>query len=369
MKKGHFVSAICLSLALPLAANAGDQTSYTEPATRQYIGADLSWLLLDKDRNSHRHGGGYDVFYGRQLSTHFWWESTVSFYKQPTDLPGDNDYYQYHLMTGLAYAFGERRGLTPYAIAQVGAILHEVLPTDDNDTNLGASAGLGLVTGSLFDNGLKVRLEGRYVFDSFDGDRATTSVNNGPFGDWRASLGIEFPLGRTRVIVHEKTVIKTQEVQVGTPFVDSDGDGVPDDRDQCPGTLAGAKVDAHGCLIPDQNVILKDILFELGSDKLTAASRNNLNGIAQSLAAQPDIYIEVAGNTDSTGNDDYNLKLSQQRAEAVRDYLVQQGIPQDHISAKGYGETNPIADNKTISGRAMNRRVELHITQKPQPGA
>lgn len=365
MRKETLTSALCLSLALPLTALAAVQTQSVEPTTRQYIGADFSWLLVDKDRDSQRHGGGYDLFYGRQISSHFWWESTVSFYNQPTDLPGDNNYYQYHLMSGLAYAFGDRRGLTPYLIAQLGAIHHEVLPTSDNATSFGANAGGGLVTGSLFDNGLRLRLDGRYVFDNFDGDHATASIGNGAFGDWRLSLGLEFPLGRTRLVVREKTVVKTREVQVNTPFVDTDKDSVPDTRDQCPGTLAGAKVDSQGCLIPDQNIVLKDILFELGSDKLTSASQRNLQTIAASLAAQPDIYIEVAGNTDSSGSADYNLGLSQKRAESVRSFLSQQGILADHITAKGYGETNPIANNKTASGRAMNRRVELHISKKP----
>lgn len=365
MGKGRLASVIVLSLSLPLSALASESASFVEPATRQYIGADLSWLLIDRDRKSQRHGGGYDVFYGRQLSSHFWWESTLSFYNQPTDLPGNNNYYQYHLMTGLAYAFGDRRGLTPYLIAQLGAIHHEVLPTTDNATSFGANAGLGLVTGSLFDNGLKLRLDGRYVYDNFDGDRATASNGNGGFGDWRLSLGVEFPLGRTRLVVREQTIVKTREVQVDAPFVDSDKDGVADDRDQCPGTLPGAKVDAHGCLIPDQNIILKDILFELGSDKLTPASQRNLQAIATSLSAQPEIQIEVAGNTDSTGSATYNLGLSQKRAESVRNFLIAQGIKADHISAKGYGETNPIASNNTASGRAMNRRVELHISKQP----
>lgn len=206
-------------------------------------------------------------------------------------------------------------------------------------------------------------MEGRYIYDTFNGARGVASNGNGDFGDWRISLGIEFPLGRTRTITKTNVIYKTKEVRVTTPVVDSDNDGVPDKRDQCPGTPQDAKVDAHGCLIANQSLVLHNILFELNSFKLTASSQGSLAKVASSLKQQEDLKIEVAGYTDSSGSASYNQQLSQQRAQSVRDYLVTQGVNADHLTVKGYGEKNPIADNSTLSGRAMNRRVELHLSK------
>ena len=74
--------------------------------------------------------------------------------------------------------------------------------------------------------------------------------------------------------------------------------------------------------------------------------------------------MEVAGHTDSVGNADYNEELSRQRAESVRQYLLDRGVAADRVSARGYGELDPIASNETESGRAMNRRVEFRVTEK-----
>lgn len=350
--------------------NSADSATVTFPSHRQYVGIDGSYLQLDDDRNLKDHAGGYGAFYGYQLSKHFWWETEGSFYKLPTDLTsGYQDFYQYHLMTGLSYAFGDRTGFTPYLIAQVGAIKHEVRPTSDNDTNFGANAGVGVVTGPLLDNGLKLRADARYVYDTFDGAHKVKSYGNGDFGDVRFSVGIEFPLGRTRVITKEKTVYQTKVVNVEKPFVDTDGDGVPDSRDQCPNTIPGAKVDSVGCMILNQTIILQNILFQFDKAKLTSASESNLSTVAKSLntlKAKNDVEIEIAGYTDSVGSNSYNLALSDRRAASVRSYLVAHGVSASMLTSHGYGEANPVASNSTDTGRAMNRRVELHVQQKDQ---
>ena len=85
-------------------------------------------------------------------------------------------------------------------------------------------------------------------------------------------------------------------------------------------------------------------------------------GVAASLRDYPEVNVEVGGHTDSSGASDFNKKLSQARADAVKDYLVRQGVNASQLSTRGYGEDNPIADNGTASGRAQNRRVELTRT-------
>jgi outer membrane protein OmpA-like peptidoglycan-associated protein len=164
----------------------------------------------------------------------------------------------------------------------------------------------------------------------------------------------------------------------GRPFcrpavavMDSDGDGVPDDRDECPDTPRGVRVDARGCPIYEEEQTLIDtgtlrldnIQFQLDSAVLLPESYPVLDRVGDVLSAWPQLEIEIGGHTDSSGEDAYNQQLSQRRAESVRAYLVQHftGIHADQITAVGYGESRPMAGNESSEGRARNRRVEFTV--------
>ena len=142
---------------------------------------------------------------------------------------------------------------------------------------------------------------------------------------------------------------------------DGDGDGVTDDRDRCPNTAAGTQVDAVGCaiLFEQPTLVLEGVTFATGRAELTDASKAILLTVAQSLVANPGIRVEVAGHTDNTGPRAVNERLSQARAEAVRDFLIRNGVAQGRLTAHGYGPNQPVASNATAAGRAQNRRVEL----------
>jgi OOP family OmpA-OmpF porin len=141
--------------------------------------------------------------------------------------------------------------------------------------------------------------------------------------------------------------------------VDSDGDGVPDDVDKCPGSPADKPVDADGCTIV--SVVLKNVQFELNSSELTAGSSESLNKVVDAMNEYDQLRIEIQAHTDNTGDAAYNLSLSEKRANSVRDYLIAGGIAANRMEVKGYGETQPVADNNTREGRAANRRVELKV--------
>ena len=155
--------------------------------------------------------------------------------------------------------------------------------------------------------------------------------------------------------------------------LDSDRDGVPDPQDRCPNTPLGSQVDARGCTILFQEeraaapgaptrptLVLRGVTFETGRSALKVESYAVLDEVAGSLNANPEIRIEIAGYTDSTGSAAVNLRLSAARAAAVRAYLASKGVLPDRMTARGFGKENPVAPNSTPQGRALNRRVELH---------
>ena len=166
--------------------------------------------------------------------------------------------------------------------------------------------------------------------------------------------------------------------------LDSDHDGVVDGLDKCPDTPPGRKVDATGCELDSDGdglvdgvdkcptvyaktpdgcpppLVLEGVHFDTNKATLRPESDAILDKTAEAMKHWADAKIEVAGYTDNVGSEKHNLDLSQRRAETVRDYLISKGIAADRLVAKGYGESNPIADNKTADGRLINRRVELH---------
>ncbi|GAB2799941.1 hypothetical protein GCM10027040_29300 [Halomonas shantousis] len=145
----------------------------------------------------------------------------------------------------------------------------------------------------------------------------------------------------------------------GCPL-DSDGDGVPDYQDQCPDTPAGTEVNALGC---PADLVLRDVNFEFDSAQLTENAETILDRVAEKLVSNENVRVRLEGHTDSIGSAAYNKELSQRRAESVKEYLASQGVSQDRMTAIGYGEEQPIATNETAEGRAENRRVELGEAQ------
>lgn len=145
--------------------------------------------------------------------------------------------------------------------------------------------------------------------------------------------------------------------------LDSDGDGVVDRLDECPGTTAGVQVDAKGCEIKEE-IELRGVNFESNSDRLLPGATSVLDYAVATLKRNPTIEVEVAGHTDSDGAADYNESLSERRATTVRDYLQSNGISGDRMTVRGYGESEPVADNNSATGKAQNRRVVLRITER-----
>lgn len=154
----------------------------------------------------------------------------------------------------------------------------------------------------------------------------------------------------------------------GCPELDTDKDGVLDKDDKCP-TIAGPASN-NGCpemkaeVVAQINLAVKNIQFETNSDNLTALSIPIINNVADILSKYPNYGVNITGHTDSDGAASSNLTLSDKRAKKCLTYLVSKGIEANRLTAQGYGETKPIASNKTKAGKQANRRVEFDLVKK-----
>jgi OOP family OmpA-OmpF porin len=166
--------------------------------------------------------------------------------------------------------------------------------------------------------------------------------------------------------------------------LDADNDGVSDYFDKCPGTPLGVRVDGAGCSLPANqrdtltkvynnttyviteedkkiaNDAVRNLEFEFGKSTIRERSYPYLNKVA-TLLTNKGISLKLGGHTDAVGSESANMMLSKDRAEAVKNYLTQQGANASMIEAVGYGETQPISSNKTDAGRQKNRRVEFTL--------
>lgn len=154
----------------------------------------------------------------------------------------------------------------------------------------------------------------------------------------------------------------------GCPWPDRDGDGVPDKDDACPDVFGVPE--NHGCPqlakkeLETIKTAFENLEFETGKAIIRTHSYPSLNGLAQLLIKKPNYGLRIEGHTDNVGTDAKNLILSQNRADAVKKYLIGKGVDGAKLEAFGYGSTKPIADNDTKEGRQKNRRVEMKIVFK-----
>jgi len=158
----------------------------------------------------------------------------------------------------------------------------------------------------------------------------------------------------------------------GCPWPDRDHDGVPDKDDWCPDEPGPA--DNHGCprkqklvvVRKDRIEIKQQVHFRPAKSVILPDSYELLREVAQVLKDAPQIFVRVEGHTDNIGRMKTNLRVSQARADSVKDFLIKQGGDPKHIIALGYGPTRPIASNSTRAGKALNRRVEFRIVEADQ---
>lgn len=336
-----------------------------------YVNFGTFYLEADKSRGSDGTSIGYNAGVGHRLNTNLWVEGQFFGDTIETGALG-TDNYQTGGGVDFHYAFGQRSEFTPFLIVGGGGVYNDVAGSANDKLTPFVNVGLGFTKSILgFDN-LRVRGEARAVYDDFEKGQT----------DFRVGLGLEMGLGSApvkepEVIVREVPVEKIviqevpveriviKEVPAAAPVVvpvsvDDDGDGVVNERDKCPNTLKGARVDGNGCVV-EQTLTIRDITFENNSARLTANAQRLMENVVSFLRSDPSARISISGHTDSVASDAYNLKLSRSRATEVRDYLIGYGIDGSRLDAAGYGESRPVATNATAEGRELNRRVEFRI--------
>jgi len=182
--------------------------------------------------------------------------------------------------------------------------------------------------------------------NKYTSDGAKDMVTNSAGECWRSAQGTPGP----QVACGD---------QIAEVDGDDDGDGVLNSVDRCPGTRAGAKVDQWGCeIIVNMTINLVSDEFDFDSAVLTPDAKSALDELSDRIkASKGQEALSITGYTDSTGPEDYNMGLSERRAQSAAAYLEGQGIT--GITTKGMGESDPVADNGTREGRAKNRRVEI----------
>ncbi len=175
----------------------------------------------------------------------------------------------------------------------------------------------------------------------------------------RFTLGLVYRFGHVEEAVPVVAAAPVAAVAAApSKCADSDNDGVCDTADRCPNTPAGDRVGPYGCSC---DVTIRTH-FAFDSAELTAEDKAELDRVAARLTELEFVGGTATGHTDNVGDEAYNQKLSERRAQAVVDYLAAKGVASGRVTAIGMGETKPLADNSTEEGRAQNRRVTIRRT-------
>jgi OOP family OmpA-OmpF porin len=379
--------------ALALVLFGGLTTAAFAETPSNYAGFMGSYINPDNARQADNEGLGGTLYFGFPITERFATELNLFGHHVDNDVTGSSD-ENYGLGLDLKFAMAPNSVVNPYLLLGGGGTYEENLGDppankDAGDRIVGfANAGGGVLVNLGGSRGAALRLEGkRYAIFSDD-----LAAGRDHVYDTRVNAGVQFNLTQA-----EPPPPPPPPPPPAPVVRDSDGDGVPDDTDRCPGTPAGVLVNAYGCPLPPPDsdgdgvidardacpdtprglkvdergcavtaakVVLRNVNFDFDKATLTPESQVILDGVARGLKGQPTMQVLIEGHTDSKGSDSYNLRLSRARANSVRSYLITQGVEGSRLTAQGFGETQPVASNTSEEGRAENRRVEFKVIKQ-----
>jgi len=355
-------------LATLATGTAAAQDTYLQ--ADRYIGYGMTYLSPG-DREVD-YGTGFELSYAYSPSLRNWIEGKLFLGILETGTPAVPDFYQSGIGADYLRSLGTETSGHWFWLAGGGAAQNDATPDKYDGTSYYLNAGLGY-RGRLWTRwGVRPRAELRYVHDTFAegtndvvlGFKLEMPPNRQMQVDRIVEKVVEVPVEVEKIVETQATCVVAPVAEVAMAPADSDGDGVVDGVDKCPGTLKGARVDGEGCVKEQQKISLPNIEFESGKTVLAGGSKQKLEAVVEFLQNQPEVEVDVFGHTDARGTDANNQALSDGRARAVMDYLVSRGIAASRMTSKGFGETQPISTNETSEGRAQNRRVELLLRTK-----
>jgi len=325
-----------------------------------HVTAQFGTINLDDSRNTRNNdvflGAGFGRFFGNHLSLDFEWDQFSGTWRDAQSVVPGSTYDQWKLrnMGGMfRYHIGNAK-VRPYVALGLGSLKHRNVSSEG--TALSTSMGFGLL--GQFNKHLSGRLQVLYRTD----DDNNTQRSSRGYGDWIWTVGLNFDFGG-KAAPPPAPPPPPPPPAAPPPNPDLDGDGVLNERDKCPNTRPGAVVDLDGCEV-EAVIALDGVNFDFDKSTLRPEAISILNQAAALLDKHERVVVEVAGHTDSVGSEAYNQALSMRRADAVKDYLVSKGVKASRLTAKGYGESQPVASNDTDAGRAENRRVELIVLDR-----
>ncbi|MEW6600620.1 MAG: OmpA family protein [Nitrospirota bacterium] len=366
MKKPCLLTAIVI-IFFSFAVSYMNVSAQIKPGTFT-IAPHAGWYVFDNDQdisNAPVHGIGMGYNFGAHLGAEGVFDYVYSDYKPNDD---DRKIYSYRL-DGL-YHFMPDGEYVPYVAAGFGAITLDRENNGSNTTGL-FNYGAGLKT--FITESLTVRGDIRHIID------LANSHNNFAY-----TIGLTYFFGAKEkkvpppsAVITEKPVAVAAPVEVpeipaaapvpisaALPPQDSDKDGVYDEADKCPDTPLDVLVDDEGCPVTRQDTVSIELKveFEFDKSKIKTIYNDHLKKVSNFLKQYPDTAAVIEGHTCSIGTEEYNLGLSRRRAEAVVKHLISSGIEPARLKVMAYGESRPIADNKTKVGRKRNRRVTAVIS-------
>jgi OmpA-OmpF porin, OOP family len=346
-------------------AAVGSSALAADDSGAYYISGLGTYTLLDGHRVS-KDDFGYSVELGKDFTSN--WAGEINYDNGSFKIrnSGFSQKLSGYSLDGL-YKFLPDSIFRPYLLAG-GGMLDDAIGTGEKNHTFMAEAGVGLLTGIGSQTGstrVQLRTQAKYRLEwanpSFFGPKDPSDLILG------VGLQVMFgaPVAQAAVAPPPPPPPPPAPPPPPPPPapLDSDGDGVPDSIDQCPNTPKGDRVDSVGCTIKDE-IKLKGVNFATDSADLTPESSNVLDYGVATLKKYPQMVIEVDGHTDNRGTKKHNLLLSQRRAESVMRYLKEHGVT-NNLTAQGFGEDDPVADNSTADGRLENRRVSLKIVGGP----
>ena len=351
---------LVLSLAAAsLALGAGNVVADAEQPW--HVSGQFGTMNTDNDRNTRNNdvwwSVGFGRFFGNNFSLDLEYDTFSGTFRDAQTVAPGSTYDQWKLSNwGLMgrYFIGQSK-VRPYLAFGGGSQKHRSVLDEGSELTLSVGAGL---QGQLSKH-MSIRAQALYRWDRDNHSQRSPSH----YEDLILSVGLNFDFGGKKAEPPPPPPPPPAAPPPPPPNPDLDGDGVLNERDKCPNTRKGAVVDLDGCEV-EAVIELEGINFDFDKATLKPEAMAILNEAAALLDNHDRVVVEIAGHTDSVGSESYNQGLSERRANAVKDYLTSKGVKASRLSAKGYGESRPIASNDTKEGRAENRRVEMIILDR-----